>query len=481
MTTHTVRRGETLSTIAKTYSVDIDALSKANRLVNSHRINVGAVLTIPSERKQSVPDVKPAKTGGSSEAPKTIVKDISEALEGALANRKRIATEWMNELLERLRIQEANESVQKKENVPLTKQAKPVAPHQEPAKKKGSRSKKTLDDVKEKLKEKLGKEPHVVTFNGVKLTENEKKQIIAAVAVCEMNADGFGSINADQEFVGRKFGQKGIAVSYSRIVHIGLSYGVIQFTQDSGSLGAVLQRMRTKNPSKFVEIFGGGDTAIADNLIQLTTSGRADLIDKATIPLSGQAYWNKIRKTKEGKEISKLANTDANKDNKSDLPTEREIRGKRVQPIAPAVGAIAIDIWTGVWKTRFLEAGKVVDFQEAQLEEAVEKYMNPILLRAKQNKVRSALGLAFITACSVRGNPNSVLADLFYSVARKLGIGLPFATSEDELKCLEAIAKGNGQIDAWKFDEDESRRAALLMKDELGFLAEDLYDVSTYI
>lgn len=95
--------------------------------------------------------------------------------------------------------------------------------------------------------------------------------------------------------------------------------------------------------------------------------------------------------------------------------------------------------------------------------------------------MRSALGLAFITACSVRGNPNSPLADLMYTAAGKLEINLPFASSEDEQKCLEAIAQGNGHIGAWKYDADESRRAKLLMKDELGFLAEDLYDIETYI
>ena len=427
MATHTVRRGETLSSIAKTYSVDMNALANENHISDINRLSVNTTLTIPKMRNRNAADATLPKKNKTPSHAKTTERDISEVLEGALASGKRIAIEWIDELLQRLRTQEANESVQQKEKVTLTKQEKPATHKKEPAQKKGSRSKKMFDDVKEKLKEQLGKEPHVVTFNGVKLTENEKKQIIAAVAVCEMSPEGFGSINADQEFVGRKFGNKGIAVSYSRIVHIGLSYGVIQFTQDSGSLGAVLQRMRTKNPSKFNEIFGAGDIAIAEDLIQLTTAGRADLRDKTAIPLSGQAYWNKIRKTTAGKDVSKLANTDADNDNKSDLPVDQEIRGKRVQPLAAIKGEAAIDIWTGVWRNRFLDAGKVVDFQEVQLEEAVEKYMNPILKRAKKNNVRSALALAFITACSVRGNPNSALADFFYTAADKLKISLPFA------------------------------------------------------
>jgi len=151
-----------------------------------------------------------------------------------------------------------------------------------------------------------------------------------------------------------------------------------------------------------------------------------------------------------------------------------------VQPIEPAKGVAAIDIWTGVWKERFLSAGKVVDFQEVQLEVAVEKYFNPILKTAKTNKLRSALGLAFAAACSIRGGPDSTLAGLIYSVASELDIKVPFASSEDEKRCIEEIAKGKGKVKSLKFDEDESRRAELLLKDELGFLAEDLYDVQTY-
>lgn len=480
MTTHTVRRGETISSIAKIYSVDVDALVKENSIADANRIALNTTLTIPAKRNLNAAAAKLPQGAAEPISLKTIERDIGEALEGAWASGKRIAIEWMEELLQRLRTQEANESVQQEEKVPLSKQAKPVSNHQERAKKKGSRSKKSLDEVKAKLKEKLGKEPHVITFNGVKLTENEKKQIVAAVAVCEMNSDGFGSINADQEFVGRKFGKRGSEQPYSRIVHIGLSYGLIQYSQDSGSLGVVLLKMRDRNSSKFIEIFGGGDQVISKSLLDLTNSGRPDLVSNANIPISGQAYWNKIKKTPDGKETHRLSNTDADKDGKSDLPVQGEIRGKRVQPIPPATASAAIDIWTGVWKERFLAAGKVVDFQEAQLEIAVEKFMNPILKRAQKSKIRSALGLAFVTACSIRGGPNGALVDLLENVAKELKIDFPFGASEDERKCIDAIANGAGQVKKLKFDADESRRAALLVKDELGFLAEDLYDTSTY-
>jgi len=484
--THSVRRGETLSSIAKQYSVDVNTLVQANSIKNINHLSVNQILVIPALRTRHPPDAPLSKPNTKPELGKDIEHDITEALNYAIVSGKRIVTEWLEELLQRLRTQEANESVQQENQVPVTPQSHPPRHQPEPPRKKHSRDKDKLNNVKNKLKEQLGKEPHVVTFNGVKLTENEKKQIVAAVAVCEMNADGFGSINADQEFVGRMFGTRGSEQGYSRIVHIGLSYGVIQYSQDSGSLGSVLQKMQAKNPRKFIEIFGGGDKIIAQNLITLTTTGRPDLVNDESISLSGQAYWNKIQTSPEGKHLKKLADSDIDKNNEADLPINREIRGKRVQPIPPAQGQVAIDIWTGLWKERFLAAGKVADFQEAQLEEAVEKYMNPILVKARHNKVQSALGLAIITAGAVRGGLHGKPTSLIYLVAKELEINLPFESSQDEQKCIGTIAhaKADGlyaYIKTLKFSPDESRRAKLLIKDELGFLAEDFYDLSTYV
>jgi len=45
--THIVRRGETISSIARKYNVSIEALVKANGLVNPNRIHVGQKLVIP--------------------------------------------------------------------------------------------------------------------------------------------------------------------------------------------------------------------------------------------------------------------------------------------------------------------------------------------------------------------------------------------------------------------------------------------------
>jgi murein DD-endopeptidase MepM/ murein hydrolase activator NlpD len=478
MQTHTVRDGETISSIAKLFQVEKKLLIESNHLSNPDKIRKGQVLFIPPKRQRDAPAAETSKQKKStppSERPRE--KSLSEQVDDAMIKAREVSLQWLDGLLQRLRVDEANERVQQQEKVDLPLDKKPPQHKPTPPAKKGSRSSRKLSDVKSDLQERLGKEAHVVQFGGVKLTPNEKKQIVAAVAVCEMNGDGFGSINSDQEFVGRKYGAKGIGgLSYSRIVHIGLSYGVIQYTQDGGSLGALLSKMKAKNSSKFIEIFGDGDAAIADSLITLTTDGRPDLASNGEVPMSGQEYWNKIRKKPEGKELTKLANGPT----QSDLPVSREIRGKRVQPISAQKGQTATDIWTGTWKDRFLAAGEVLDFQEVQMEFAVDRYFNHILPLAKKNKVRSALGLAFLAACTIRGGVDSKLSRLLYRVADELKISLPFESSEAERKCLDAIGSAEGEVGTVEIDKDESRRVKLLLKDELGFLAEDLYDTASY-
>lgn len=480
MTVHIVKRGETLSSIAKSYSTTLDRLASENSIRDINRLSVGQSLNIPAQRQYGAPDATLKAVDESKKPTTTSTTDLSQRIGNVLYQQLGIWHGVLDALLQRFRTVEANESVQQAENATLTKQTKTPTATKEAPKNKHSQSNKSLCEVKQKLKEQLGKEPHVVTFSGVKLTDNEKKQIMAAVAVCEMNKDGFGSINADQEFVGRKFGHRGIETGYSRIVHIGLSYGFIQYTQDGGSLGELLTAMNVKNRTKFVEIFGGGNAEIADNLVALTTKGRADLVGDITIPISGHAYWNKIRKTEEGRDRKELSLLDANDDKKSDLPVSKEIRGKRVQPIKASIQDPPTDIWTGKWRVRFLDAGQVPDFQEVQIELAVKSYLNPVLGFAKENNIRTAAGLAFITACSVRYGPSATNLDIFIKSALQKNKKIPFEKGEDELTALNAIADGNGKVGEIKFDPDESRRAKLLLKDDLGFLSEDFYDVSSY-
>lgn len=481
---HRVRAGDTLSSIATLEQVSVNDLAKINGIANINRIKAGQLLRIPQPSVKREARIKPSMpASGARTVAESSTKQVKSFDEWVLEYTN-MTSMWLDEVLSKMRLAEANERVQKEESFEFSKSPKQSHYRQKQPKDDGSLTILTIDEVKRELKKTLAQEPHITQFKGVKLTQNEKKQIIAAVSLCEMNELAFASMNSDQEFVGRKNGTRGIETSYSRIVHIGLSYGVIQYTQDSGSLGALLSKMREKNAELFTKVFGDGDAEIANSLITLTTTGRSDLVSESQVPISGQAHWQRIRKTPQGREIATLANSKSG----SLLPTSREIRGKRVQPIPPLQGAPAIDIWTGAWKERFLKAGQAADFQEAQIELAVSNYFNRILPRAKANKVRSALSLAFIAACAVRGGPTSKLSRLFYEVASAIGLSLPFTNSDDERKCLNKIAdtpipsgRHTTTISGVTVDIDEIRRAKLLRKDELGFLAEDLYDTDTYI
>lgn len=120
-------------------------------------------------------------------------------------------------------------------------------------------------------------------------------------------------------------------------IHIGLSFGILQFTQDGGSLGKLLQRCAKKNPDRFKSIFG----PTWDQLLGVLT-----------------------RPGDSGLETGKL-------------------RGPRVHPV-PVYNPTTdredfIDIWEKPWTDKFDEFGRVPEFQAVQRELAVEDYLEPIL------------------------------------------------------------------------------------------------------
>ncbi|WP_157651624.1 hypothetical protein [Burkholderia ubonensis] len=386
--------------------------------------------------------------------------------------------ELADELLAKLRENGEQNEAQHEDDVPLTKKADPSPTQAPPAASppaasppaaspptsppKPSKKNKNNSDDHQALLDRLNKKPHVIEFKGVVLDRNERLKIIAAVAICESGKDPFTAENLDSEF----HMEISPNVSYAHIVHIGLSYGIIQFTQDSGSLGGLLQRMKEKDPNTFFVTFGDN----SDELITLTTSG---IEVKGVDYASGQAHWNSIRKTSEGRRLSELARMHK-------LPKGSEIRGKRVQPIATNAGGQKQDLWEGVWKQRFIDAGKIDAFQEAQLEFAVEKYMNPALKFCKDNNIRSALGIAFVAACVIRGAPRG----LIIGAADVLGLTTPFTDGADEKKAVQHIAdlnlKQSNVIGGKRVQKDEIVRAKRLIKDETGFLAEDLYWTESY-
>jgi len=143
------------------------------------------------------------------------------------------------------------------------------------------------------------------------LTIPEKLRIIQIVARAESGNDGYGAISADREFNDPQhpFYQKR---------HIGLSWGLIQFTQASGALGRVLAACNRRDPARFQVIFG--DDA-------------AELLDV----------------------------------------TSAETEDERIAPVG------GTPLWQEPWLGRFREASKVPAFQYAQNEIAVETYFDPNL------------------------------------------------------------------------------------------------------
>lgn len=155
------------------------------------------------------------------------------------------------------------------------------------------------------------------------LTIDDKRAIIERIAGSESGADRYGAINADGEFKGR-FGPDHPA--YQRF-HVGLSYGIVQFAQDGGSLGVLLTMMRARDAATFAQTFGPH----SDELVTVTT---------AAGPPASQCP---------------------------------DGRSARTQPVDGA------DLWEEPWISRFRAAGQVTAFQAAQNELAATQYVDPML------------------------------------------------------------------------------------------------------
>jgi hypothetical protein len=156
------------------------------------------------------------------------------------------------------------------------------------------------------------------------LTVDRKLQILELVAGPESGGD-YGAMNLDGEFEGRFRNHPATGVW-----HVGLSYGNIQFTQDSGTLGQLLTAMRDRERSTFDEIFGG--TALADELIRVTNAPG---------------------------------------------PPSRQVPGGRSARVQPVGGT---DLWQEPWISRFRRAGQHAPFQSVQNEMGARIYLEPMRL-----------------------------------------------------------------------------------------------------
>jgi hypothetical protein len=143
--------------------------------------------------------------------------------------------------------------------------------------------------------------------------------------------------------------------------HVGLSFGFVQFTQESGSLGALLERMRRTDALTFRNIFGDS----SDELVEVTTrQGSALLVDDPSSP-AGKAR-----------------------------------RSPRVAPLG------GNDLWKGPWVERFIAAGKHLPFQAVQRGQAAAQFLSPMIMQAAiPFDVSSQKGLCVLLDRSVQLGP----------------------------------------------------------------------------
>lgn len=157
----------------------------------------------------------------------------------------------------------------------------------------------------------------------VELTPTAKRDILEQIIHFEAGrANPYAAINPDGEFEGR-FPNHEAAGRY----HIGLSYGVVQFTQDSQNLGRLLSLMQQRNPETFSQIFG-----------------------------------------EQTEELLRVTNAPG--------PSSKDSPGGRSARVQPVGGA---DLWREPWLSRFAQAGSVPEFQAAQLQLASDLFIDPML------------------------------------------------------------------------------------------------------
>ncbi len=270
----------------------------------------------------------------------------------------------------------------------------------------------------------------------VPLTFADKKKIIQFVSGRE--AKSFSECNYDREFKG-DFPID--VVSYAGVLHIGLSWGFIQFTQDSGNLGVVLETLKGKDEKLFADAFGNN---WKEMLEVVQAKGE-----------SGMEQWGKAGNPSAG----------------SDVP---EIRGPRVQPVAVDVNddgekGEKQDLWEGVWLERFKNAGTVYsnagkkkDFEDAQWEVAFALFLKPALEVCKKINIRSSKGIATAFDRTVQGWSRS----LWKAWTKRT----PIQTTNEEMEFLEKSRDGTvGDINL--------RLSRILASTEL---RETSYDVESY-
>lgn len=172
------------------------------------------------------------------------------------------------------------------------------------------------------------------------LTDDAKLNIIEYIVQFESGSARFGAMNLDGEYRGR-FGTDN---PYYQKAHVGLSYGMIQFTQDSGNLGRLLTLMYERDSEFFEHVFG--------------------------------AHWN---------ELLQVTNAQG--------PGSLNVEGGRSVRVQPVAGH---DLWEDFWVSRFRDAAIHVPFQAAQNQLAAETFLDPVVPYSRWLGLNTERGIAML-------------------------------------------------------------------------------------
>lgn len=219
----------------------------------------------------------------------------------------------------------------------------------------------------------------------VPLDVAEKVRILRVVAKAESGADGYTAINPDNEYNDPHH------PAYHRY-HIGLSWGFIQFTQRSGSLGRVLAAIKRREDQM----------------------GAALPAEHHLAALFGPAWSELLRVTS--------------------APTE----DARVEPVGGK------PLWDPEWTARFRAAGRVPHVTYAQNEIAVTDYVDPNLRFAHWLGFDHARALAMLfDRCIHMGNGGGT--------AWIMRVAGPVRTDEERRAALAAL--GHADLRAFQHSQ----------------------------
>lgn len=170
------------------------------------------------------------------------------------------------------------------------------------------------------------------------LTPAQKRDVVEAFVGPDREL--YAAVNPDGEYAGRAGTDH---PAYQRH-HLGLSFGLGGFSQDSGELGQLLTLLRGRNADLFAEFFG---------------------------PASGELLAVTSRPG----------------------PLSRDVEGGRSVRVQPVDG---VDLWEEPWLSLFAAAGAARVCQSAQIELAAGLYLDPVVRFAADLGLATERGLAMI-------------------------------------------------------------------------------------